>query len=60
MIRFCLFLGLITILSAHQSALAEQVGEERHTSEDSVPAPPTGGAKRSSDVVVVAAESSGF
>ena len=43
-----------------ESALAEQSGEERHTSEDSVQKPPTGKAKRSSDVVVVAAESSGY
>ena len=43
-----------------ESALAEQSGEERHTSEDSVPEPPAGKAKRSSDVVVVAAESSGY
>jgi len=43
-----------------ESALAEQSGEERHTSEDSVPEPPTDKAKRSSDVVEVAAESSGY
>ena len=43
-----------------ESALAEQAGEERYTSEDGAQVPPAGEAKRSSDVVVVAAESSGF
>jgi len=50
------------MLAMHQaeSALAEQSGGKRYTSEDRVPVSPAGAAKRSSEVVVVAAESSGF
>ncbi len=43
-----------------ESALAEQVMEERHTSEDHVQERPIGEVQRSSEVVVAAAESSGF